>query len=231
MMAAWAVLAAVPCELVNQVNRKMRTEPSGRSDAEERRIPCVPIVRADGKPVRPNRSVRPPLREVIREFCGRWTPGAELVYVEGGSEGTSCLFKKVFGRLERSAVTRRRLPDIVVYIKETNCVFLIEAAACNLPINEERREELLKMFENLSAGLVFVTAFASRKAMAEHFSEIAWGTEAWLADSPDHLIHFNGGELSGPYAQARVDRAKPRRTQRAYRRHHSGLRPTLRAGK
>jgi hypothetical protein len=28
--------------------------------------------------------------------------------------------------------------------------------------------------------------------------DIAWETEVWLADNPDHLIHFNGDRFLGP---------------------------------
>ena len=30
-------------------------------------------------------------------------------------------------------------------------------------------------------------------------AEIAWETEVWVAESPDHLIHFNGERFLGPY--------------------------------
>jgi hypothetical protein len=46
---------------------------------------------------------------------------------------------------------------------------------------------------------VFVTAFLTRKAMLKYSDEISWETEVWVAGSPGHLIHFNGGRLLGPY--------------------------------
>jgi len=27
---------------------------------------------------------------------------------------------------------------------------------------------------------------------------IAWETEVWLCDAPDHMIHFDGGRFLGP---------------------------------
>ncbi|MFG2407220.1 BsuBI/PstI family type II restriction endonuclease [Streptomyces brevispora] len=30
-------------------------------------------------------------------------------------------------------------------------------------------------------------------------ADLAWETEAWVADAPDHLIHFNGSRFLGPY--------------------------------
>ena len=55
------------------------------------------------------------------------------------------------------------------------------------------------MFRDSSAGLVFVTAFLTRKAFAPYMGDISWETDVWLADSPTHLIHFNGERFLGPY--------------------------------
>jgi len=29
-------------------------------------------------------------------------------------------------------------------------------------------------------------------------ADIAWETEVWLMDAPDHMIHFNGDKFFGP---------------------------------
>jgi adenine-specific DNA-methyltransferase len=29
---------------------------------------------------------------------------------------------------------------------------------------------------------------------------ISWETEVWIADNPDHLIHFDGERFLGPYS-------------------------------
>ena len=103
--------------------------------------------------------------------------------------------------LGANAEVQGRMPDLVVYVEKRNRLVLVETIKCNGPISPERRSELSRMFRNCKAGLVFVTAFANRKEMTKYLGEIAWGTEAWAADSPDHLIHFDGGNLPGPYAQ------------------------------
>ncbi len=28
--------------------------------------------------------------------------------------------------------------------------------------------------------------------------DVAWETEVWIADNPDHLVHFNGHKFLGP---------------------------------
>jgi hypothetical protein len=47
---------------------------------------------------------------------------------------------------------------------------------------------------------VYVTAFLTRQMMKEYLPVISWSTEVWVADAPDHLIHFNGDRFLGPYA-------------------------------
>jgi hypothetical protein len=43
------------------------------------------------------------------------------------------------------------------------------------------------------------TAFANRHAMRTFFTQLSWETEVWIAEDPDHLIHFNGERYLGPY--------------------------------
>ena len=33
----------------------------------------------------------------------------------------------------------------------------------------------------------------------KYAADIAWETEVWIADNPDHMIHFNGPKFLGPY--------------------------------
>jgi len=78
-------------------------------------------------------------------------------------------------------------------------LILAEAVTSHGPVDAKRHEELMSLFANSSAGLVFVTAFPNRALMARYLSEIAWETEVWTADAPSHLIHFNGVRFLGPY--------------------------------
>jgi hypothetical protein len=55
------------------------------------------------------------------------------------------------------------------------------------------------MFDGCKCGLVFVTAFPTRKEMKKYLTDIAWETEVWVAEAPTHMIHFNGDRFLGPY--------------------------------
>jgi hypothetical protein len=76
---------------------------------------------------------------------------------------------------------------------------LIEAVTSHGPVNPKRRDELKRLFARSRAGLVFVTAFASRPAMVRYLNEISWESEVWVAESPTHMIHFDGERFLGPY--------------------------------
>ena len=44
-----------------------------------------------------------------------------------------------------------------------------------------------------------MTAFLDTKDFRKHAGGVAWETEVWIADKPDHMIHFNGPRFLGPY--------------------------------
>jgi adenine-specific DNA-methyltransferase len=46
---------------------------------------------------------------------------------------------------------------------------------------------------------VFVTALPDFGTFTKYAAAIAWGTEVWIAERPDHMIHFNGERFLGPY--------------------------------
>ena len=90
------------------------------------------------------------------------------------------------------------MPDVLVHFTKQNWLVLIEAVMSHGPVSPKRLTELKTLFAGSEAGLVFVTAFLNRRAM-KCLGEMAWETEVWVADSPDHMIHFNGERFLGPY--------------------------------
>lgn len=47
----------------------------------------------------------------------------------------------------------------------------------------------------------YISAFPDFVTFKSFLTEIAWETEVWLAEIPDHLIHFNGDRFLGPHQQ------------------------------
>jgi len=140
------------------------------------------------------------VKQIMEEFCPRFTPGALPVYV--GDADTKWAYCEVeyLDKLGVQVESHGKMPDVVVHFTERNWLVLIEAVTSHGPISAKRLAELKELFSNSSAGLVFVTAFLDRATLNRHLPEIAWETEVWVAESPGHMIHFNGSRFLGPYA-------------------------------
>lgn len=92
-----------------------------------------------------------------------------------------------------------KMPDVILLCEKRNWLILIESVTSHGPVDGKRHDELNKLFADSAAGLVFVTAFPNRTVIGRYLGDIAWETEVWVADSPSHLIHFNGKRFLGPY--------------------------------
>lgn len=91
------------------------------------------------------------------------------------------------------------LPDIVAYSSKRRWLYLIEAVHSSGPVSPIRHLELARLTTRCETDIVYVTAFLSRKAFRKFAADISWETEVWIADAPDHLIHFNGDSFIGPH--------------------------------
>lgn len=74
----------------------------------------------------------------------------------------------------------------------------MEAVTSHGPVSPKRIVELEVMLSKCKAGLVYLSAFPDMGEFKKHAKDIAWKTKVWLADVPDHLIHFNGDWFFGP---------------------------------
>jgi hypothetical protein len=57
------------------------------------------------------------------------------------------------------------------------------------------------MLKKCKAELIFVTSFLKRTDFRKWMLDVAWETEVWIADNPDHLVHFNGHKFLGAYKE------------------------------
>ncbi len=135
---------------------------------------------------------------IIEEFGPRFAPGAKLLYL-GDTENKSLILDSAsFESLGIPAISHDKLPDIVLYDEERLWLFLIEAVTSHGPVSPKRQLELEEVLKGCSAGGVYISAFPDFATFRSFLTEIAWETEVWLAEIPDHLIHFNGDRFLGP---------------------------------
>jgi adenine-specific DNA-methyltransferase len=139
------------------------------------------------------------LRNVVMEFCPRFTPGGKVIYIGDTGGKWKHIDSLSFKELGLEVDSHGKMPDLMVYYTEKQWVVVIEVVTSHGPVDAKRRGELSKLFEHVKDKLVYVTAFQTKSFMAKYLSEISWETEVWVAENPDHLIHFNGKRFLGPY--------------------------------
>ena len=144
--------------------------------------------------------------DIVHEFCSRFIgKSGRLLYIgdtaSSRQEGGKIMFLEAeyLKSLGVPPMSHDKLPDVVVYDEEKEWLFLIEAVTSHGPVSPKRWIELEEAFKDCSVGLVYVTAFPDRAEFRKNAAEIAWESEVWIADSPDHMIHFNGDRFLGPH--------------------------------
>jgi adenine-specific DNA-methyltransferase len=168
--------------------------------AQERALEQIPIIVTPGRTI----SLSPGgqnvlVEQIINEFCSRFTPSGTLIYIGDTADKFAYFDHEALAALGVTIDKRGKMPDVVVHHPNKNWLVLIEAVTSHGPINPKRQNELRQLFRDSTAGLVFVTAFLNRKDMVKYLNEISWETEVWVAESPTHMIHFNGERFLGPY--------------------------------
>jgi hypothetical protein len=132
------------------------------------------------------------IHSIMAEFAPRYAgvprillPGRKLDRVALGQLGVPCL-------------TPVPAPDVVIHDLERDWFFLIDAVTTPRLMDDSRRNALAAHFAPSRKGLIFFSAFANGSFYSRFADSIAWETHVWIADAPDHMIHYNGQRFVGP---------------------------------
>lgn len=139
------------------------------------------------------------IKGIVEDFGARYAPGGALIYVGDTGDKHAFFDDGLLRSLGVAVDNHGKMPDVVTFHREKNWLLLIESVTSHGPVDGKRQGELSKLFRGCSAGIVFVSAFPSRKTFLKYLEVIAWESEVWIADAPSHLIHFNGVRFLGPY--------------------------------
>lgn len=142
-------------------------------------------------------------KAILEEFAPRFAPNCECLYV--GDSDARDLYKDVdkLAKLGFEITLHDKMPDVVLYCENTNWLYFIESVTSVGPMDSKRILEIQSMTQNVTAGKIYVTAFLSKqhKAFKKFYIDLAWETEVWLADEPEHMIHLNGDRFMGPHPE------------------------------
>ncbi len=137
-------------------------------------------------------------KAIIEEFAPRFAPGSECLYVGDTTEKDLVKNVKKLSEIGFTITLHDKMPDVVLYSAQKNWIYFIESVTSVGPMDPKRIKEIEEMTQNITAGKVYVTAFLDFKTYKKFAESLAWETEVWLAEMPDHMIHLNGDKFLGP---------------------------------
>ena len=167
---------------------------------EARDFNKVPVVLPDGVELRLSAGGQNLLiKSMVEGFCPRFAPGGEVLYIDDTNHAEGAINDRVLAQLNITIPERGKAPDLIVWMRDKQWLFLMEACSTHGPIDVTRKRELRRLFAGHKGSVVYVSCFPTRKVMQKYLSELAWETEAWCADTADHMIHLDGEKFMGPY--------------------------------
>ncbi len=138
-------------------------------------------------------------KKIIEQFLPIYGYGAEILYVGDTADKFLFVNREALESLSFFDLSHGELPDIIAYSKSKNWLYIIEAVHSSGPISPTRHLELEQLTKNCKADRIYVTAFLDRATFRKFVADISWETEVWIAEDPEHLIHFDGDKFLGPY--------------------------------
>lgn len=137
-------------------------------------------------------------KAIIEEFAPRFAPNSECLYVGDTTEKDLVKNTAKLKELGFAITLHDKMPDVVLYREDKKWIYFVESVTSVGPIDPKRILEISEMTKDVTAGKVFVTAFLDFKTYKKFSETLAWETEVWLAEMPDHMIHLNGDKFLGP---------------------------------
>ncbi len=167
--------------------------------SKEREMSRVPLKLANGKVLMLSPGKHNEVQAaIVEEFASRFAQGSILLYV-GDTENKDLHVEKE--KLESIGIPiteHSKLPDVVIYDEKKDWLYLIEAVTSHGQMSPKRIVELEDFLKDCKAGKIYVSAFPDFSEFKKHTNDIAWDTEVWIMEFPEHMIHFNGDRFLGP---------------------------------
>lgn len=137
-------------------------------------------------------------KEILESFAPRFAPGSECLYVGDTIEKDLVKNVEKLKSLGFEITLHDKMPDVVLYSEDKDWIYFIEAVTSVGPMDPQRVLDIKKMTQSVISGMIFVTAFLDFSTYKKFSESLAWETEVWIAEAPDHMIHLNGDKFMGP---------------------------------
>jgi hypothetical protein len=137
-------------------------------------------------------------KAIIEEFAPRFAPNSECLYVGDTIQKDMVKNVQCLSKLGFKITLHDKMPDVVLYREDKDWIYFVESVTSVGPMDPKRIIEIEAMTKRVKAGKIYVTAFLDFATFKKFSEQLAWETEVWIADMPDHMIHLNGDKFLGP---------------------------------
>jgi hypothetical protein len=131
------------------------------------------------------------MRRVLADFRARFAPNGRVVWVSESKTEPAHRSEEWLQGLRLSTAAVHELPNVVIRDAMRRRLWLVDVARLGRQMTGRRRDMLKRILPRSPAALLLVTAFENREQMRQLVSNDPWGTIAWFASEPDHLVHFD----------------------------------------
>ena len=166
---------------------------------KDRDLALIPLKLADGRTISLSPGKHNQVQAaVVGLFAARFARASVLLYLGDTAKKDLYMDSAMLTKLRIPIDQHSKLPDVVIYEPSKKWLYLIEAVTSHGPVTPKRIVELEDLLRNCTAGKIYVSAFPDFAEFKRHTAELAWETEVWIMEHPDHMIHFNGDKFICP---------------------------------
>ncbi len=138
-------------------------------------------------------------KAIIEEFAPRFAPNSECLYVGDTIKKDLVKNEARLAELGFEITLHDKMPDVVLYREDRDWIYFIETVTSVGPMSPERILDIEVLTKESHSGRIYITAFLDFATYKRFSSQLAWETDVWIAEMPDHMIHLNGDKFLGPY--------------------------------
>jgi hypothetical protein len=131
--------------------------------------------------------------DVVQVYAPAFLKAPQVVYLGDTRRKEGYQNRDLMRELNLPLQVTASLPDVIVVSDVERCLVVVEVVASSGPISPARLmqlEQLVQRSVALGYRPRYLTALPSRRLLRRFVEEIAWGTQAWIADEPGQVIAF-----------------------------------------
>lgn len=130
-------------------------------------------------------------KAIIEEFMPAFVDSPVVLYI--GDAAHKLRFVHPFAaKLGIALDEHAKAPDVILYSRSRNIVYVVEAVTSVGPVTEARLRDIEQGIfpRDKTFGVEYFTACPDRRTLRRFVEDIAWGTNVWIANEPFGLIVF-----------------------------------------